>query len=335
MATLRSREDDEVHVTLEKLLPFLPPEQRCEARQIAPFVVAYRPLEHDSARPVDLELLRPDPDARRLCPPGTLNPFLHEPELLATRRGLEEGFSAFVAAGDETSAPMPIREWRDILRLDMLHTSRAVCHYTNGQRVVSEVELAQGRRHLALHHVLEEDILHGMPRRPSIDASKMLNVGIGQDIEAAACRFLEGPETTEVHVVTDDKVGTLSMRRWGSARADHGYRRQLLILTSGTRVGLTELNGDGGSPHSAYAVLNRLGEVLPNVRADTCATCRYFAFSRMSRDMSGASAGYCRDPARPRAHTQWVGFGETPVSVFDRCNRHEYVPDSERARPLG
>ena len=102
------------------------------------------------------------------------------------------------------------------------------------------------------------------------------------------------------------------------------------MLTIGDRSVWTELNEWAGAEFEPYAVLNHLATVLPGVEADTCATCCSFAFSGMSRDMSGGWMGYCRHPDAQEAPDR---SGPPSVSVSDRCDRYTMVLDVNRKHP--
>jgi hypothetical protein len=68
--------------------------------------------------------------------------------------------------------------------------------------------------------------------------------------------------------------------------------REGLLLTVEGRSAWTELGEwPEGAGFEPYAVLNYLPRILAGVEADTCATCRSFRFSGLSRDMSGGWIG--------------------------------------------
>ena len=156
-----------------------------------------------------------------------------------------------------------------------------------------------------------------------------MTVGTQSEVRELAIRWLSDAKEDKIAVRVHGSSGTMTWRTWGWIAGPAGYRRKGLVLTVGDRSVWTELNGWAGAEFEPYAVLNQLATVLPGVEADTCASCCSFAFSGMSRDMSGGWKGYCRHPDAQEGPDRRSPI----VSVCERCVRHSVVLDSNRKHP--
>src|SRR5262249_14008905 len=111
-----------------------------------------------------------------------------------------------------------------------------------------------------------------------------------------------GPRSTRagVRAPARDHRGEWALRLGGAARgrggpgavagADLGQR-----IAVGDEVFSAPMDVFDNGQAEAYPALRRVGEALAPLggRLVGCASCAWFRFSGMSRDMSGASTGYC------------------------------------------
>ncbi len=206
--------------------------------------------------------------------------------------------------------------------------------YFDGQRLASLVERAPQRVEVMLHEGLDAFLAftsaYGYPALPGPDA-----------ITCFAC--VEAAETWIGGALARVEVRALPVRR----EEGEGF-----ILLQACGVGpdhdrrfFVHLDGRSrevriGRDHEPYALLNDLSEALSDGYVRTCATCRSFRFSGMSRDMSGGSMGYC-ERRREAARASGIAFSGvdtvpphlTTISVYDTCAAHELVLDADRAIP--
>lgn len=289
-----------------------------DVEEIAPLIVTYRPTKLPSATALHREMLKPVPNPAALSPDAP-NRSAVEHNLRESIRSFESVFRDFARAG----AAHRLTSWQDLLRLNIRHVTGAERHYTNGQATVTCVG-TDGGLSVALHSDMELQ----SDFRPSFAASALDLVTDERQARSLAARWLAEAEERDVPVLVDGKPQTLKWRTWGAVPGPHGYRTRGLVLTVAGHSVWTQLDDCPGARFEAYAVVNRLPKILPGVEADTCATCRSFRFSGMSRDMSGGRIGYCMCPTRAS------GAGQPTVSVLDRCDEHSTIRDADREHPF-
>jgi hypothetical protein len=288
-------------------------------------LVAYRPRHQPRPNRLHQEMQKSKPDASKLFPEAP-NREAVEHNLRASIRTFEEALPGFA----QFEAGHRLLRWQDLLRLNLQHTTSAERHFTNGQSIVTRLKLEDGRFSVALHENLE-GFLSELQSWPSLRAHRLATVETEQESRALAIEWLSHVTETTIPVRIDGNPGTMSWRTWGWIAGSAGYRRQGLVLTVADRSVWTELDGQPGAKFEAYAVLNQLPTLLPGVEAETCATCFSFAFSGMSRDMSGGWTGYCRHPDAQEAPAPHRS--SPSVSVAYRCERYRKVLDRDRQHP--
>lgn len=218
------------------------------------------------------------------------------------------------------AGPEPAREVCDVaglVRRTLAHTVDPPAIYSNGQQVLTLVELRSGRYELAAH------------------ASPRELVGYCADysactpLEPGQCGWFASMEAAETHAfavlrnIVQNEFA-LADARTGAALEGSVWLQKLdsgrcWLLRHGDVVRRFRI-GARGEPRE---VLRRLDIGGACVRC--CATCAHFRFSGMSHDMSGGHAGYCgqREPAsagsgRPSPFNE-VWRTELLVSVQHMC----------------
>ena len=307
---------------LEEMTTYLERWKPVEVDEVGPLLVMYRPRRQPRPNRLHLEMLKQAPDPARLSPKA--------PNREAVEHNLRESIRAFESALPDFAQIEPghrLLRWQDLLQLNLQHATSAERHFTNGQATVTRLDLDDGRFSIALHDDMEA-FLSELATRPSLLAQRLVTVRTEDECRSVAIQWLSEVSEASIQVRVDGNQGTMSWRTWGWIAGPHGYRRRGLVLTIGDRSVWTELSEQPGAKFEAYAVLNHLATVLPGVEAETCATCSSFAFSGMSRDMSGGWTGYCRHP-----DAQEAGRRSPSVSVAHRCDRYSMVLDRDREHP--
>lgn len=249
----------------------------------------------------------------------------HEQDLLNSIKSFEEALPSF----GEADPGHRLATWRDLLRLNIQHASKAERHFSNGQSIVTVVSLDNGLFSLAFHD--EEglrDFLRPDPMATflSIRAPGLTTVKTTEEVQAAACRWLADAKESQVAVLVEGKLQTMTWRPWGCITIDSGYPKMGVVLKVGDRSAWVDVVLWEIAELNPYAVLNRLSEFLPGVEAATCATCRNFLTSGMTNQFYGGAVGVCGLAAE-----QWKeGQPHPNVEVTHRCDQYTMVPYAER-----
>jgi hypothetical protein len=218
---------------------------------------------------------------------------------------------------------------RDFLEMNIDHFCRPALLYTNGQAVVSLVRRNQGRFELAYHPSLSAFCRFGSDYEFGIlDANQIKFATTFDDAERSTHERLSHVATYALRVQTESELDELVLQPAGTGRRDtHGDHLETLIATFRGDSFRLQLGGRPGSDNEPYRVLNELRPA--GFHLVVCATCEHFHFSRMARDMSSGSKGYCTDPSRKNP-----GFSlSNIVSVRDWCPEYRFVADEERQTP--
>lgn len=287
--------------------------------------VAYRPTQLQGPTEWHLEMLRPEPAPDRI--------YRDAPNRAAVKHNLDGFVREFERAFQRhawRASGHRLEHWRDLLRLNIQHATTALRHVTNGQATVTLLQLTDGTFSVAQHEHLELFIgdleFLGLP---SLVPDRLEHSRTQTDAQAMACSWLSEVKAHSVSVRVQGQPAAMTWRLWGTTQGPNGHSRLGLVLTLGGRSVWAEVEPWIGAEREPYAVINNLSKYFPGVEAATCATCRHFAFSRMSGDMSGGWAGYCS-----LAQTQEPPGRKTPiVSVHERCDHHAFVADAERPQP--
>lgn len=282
--------------------------------------VSYQPTQLEEPTEWHVEMLRPAPDPDRIFCDATnraavtrnLDEFVREfDRAYRSQRWIESGHS--------------LESWRDLLRLNLQHVTAARRHVTNGQTTVTIVELGDGRYSVAHHDGLER-FIGSFIGLPSLVAARLTLAESEDEALAVAGSWVSEADESTVAVMRHGVPATMTWRTWGEMAAADGYSIAGLVLTLDGHCVWTELEPRMGAAAEPYAVLNSLSAPFPGVQAATCATCHHFAFSSMSRDMTGGWSGYCTLP-NP------AGGTGSSVSVLHRCASHALITDTQRACP--
>lgn len=299
---------------------------------LTPLVVRFRLDGTRSISPYLALLLARDEDTSTILP-GSPNRAGIQHNFETTRRLVRESYEEH--AGCELFREDGIDSPVAWLSLHVAHQADAGAWlYFDGQRLVSLVERAPRLVEAVLHDRLDTFLAftsaYGYPALPA-----------PHDFHRFAC--VEAAETWIAETLSRLEVRALPVRRasgedvmlWQASGAgpDHG-RRYLAHFDGRSRELCTSRE------HEPYEILNDLSEEIDGGHLRTCATCRSFRFSGMSRDMSGGSMGYC-DRRRVAARASRLAFEgmdtkpshKTIVSVFDTCPSHEVVLDADREIP--
>lgn len=313
-----------------KMTRYLAPWKPVDVEELRPLLVTYRPTRLPRSNALHREMLRPEPQSARLCSrwrsPWRLfstapNRDAVEQNLRQSIRGFENAFTAF----QQIETGHRLGSWQDLLRLNLQHVTKAERHYTNGQATATCVRAVEGLS-VGLHANIAS-VQSTIYVELSLVAHALVLVTTEREAREVASGWLASAKEEDVPVLVDGTPKRMKWRRWGDVPGDHGYRTTGLLLSVEGRSAWTELNEWAGARFEPYAVLNRLPTILTGVEADTCATCRSFRFSGMSRDFSGGWVGYCM-------HHDRASEGQHPTtSVHERCEHHAMIQDSEREHP--
>jgi len=226
------------------------------------------------------------------------------------------------------AGPEPAREVRDVaglIRRTLAHMVYPPTIYSNGQHVLTLVELGSGRYELANH---------GSPREL---------VGYCSDhsacmpLEPRQCTWFASIEAAETNAFA--VLRSIAQNEFALADARTGAAREgsvWLQTMDGGRCWLLR-HGDVvrrfriGACGEPREVLRRLD--LGGACVRCCATCTHFRFSGMSHDMSGGHAGYCgrREPASEGSGRSSlfneVWRTESLVSIQHMCPAWALAPD--------
>jgi hypothetical protein len=208
-------------IFLEKFEPYLEKWNPANVREIAQFVVAYKPER----------FLPPSSDIEDLL---TQDPSLAKFAGIPLRLEFEARFHEFEIAITDHE----LTDWQDLLRLNLRHATEADHHCTNGQALVTSVPMADGTCSLAAHTNLE-DFLSLSPSRPSLIPEQVVIARDENQKTQLACQWLESVERLSVPVRRMNAAGapdTMMWREWGFERFSDGSRRTGIILSFEDRI---------------------------------------------------------------------------------------------------
>ena len=311
---------------------------RIEVEDIFDERVAIREAEHLGDSLLRLRLARPlkvSPNHRYLLEGGrdlsTLFPEAPNREAVAynlqqVQRALAEAFAAQRGAALLRQAGVVAE--RDFLRFNVDHFSEPHSLYTNAQDVVSVVE-RHGRAFEVIPHAFPFSSLRGYLEFGSeFGPGKLADARMGARFATLAAaetwigRLLDRVRVTPLSLTKGDERRTVFLQEAGSRRGARGYPIQTFLLHHRGGVRKATVH-----PDESYRFLNQLD--LEGFRARSCATCVFFRFSGMSRDMSNGETGHCGKRAEdPEADLPGAGL----TGVFETCEQHEFVEDAARSR---
>jgi hypothetical protein len=235
------------------------------------------------------------------------------------REAVEYNLASLAKALDAALAGAAGMSRRDVLSLNIDHHCRPTYLYTNGQAVVSVV-LRNPARFEAVYH---RSLRCFNAFDSSFRAQDVLMAANFEDAQRAAVERLAAVETWSLGVRKGVELDEVVFQPAGSRTGSERYPLQILMVSfrgGGFRV---QTGGPPCGAHEEYRVLNELrpdGFVV-----EACATCQYFRFSGMTRDMSAGSAGYCTHPSNSTAAGRL-----THVSVRHFCPEYTFVEDHDR-----
>jgi hypothetical protein len=219
------------------------------------------------------------------------------------------------------------------LRFNVEHFCHPQFLYTNGQSLVSLVQGSDELFEVAVHASIDNFRWFGSHYGPRslLDPEGVRTFSSRQAAETWVHSHLSALHATTVSLIRGGEQRALLLQPAGTIYTRSPVRTYLAYHDGG----VVKLRIGPGEP---YAFLNDFE--LDGFRAGTCATCRHFRFSGMSRSMSHGSKGYCglrMERARAEGKTM-TGRDTVPssrlvVSVFDRCEAHEFIEDPQREIP--
>lgn len=214
---------------------------------------------------------------------------------------------------------------QDLLSLNLDHFCRPTCLYTNGQAIVSLVQRNPARFEVVYHPSLWHFNGFGSHCGGLISAEHVRIASSYEDAERIAQKRLSKVKTWTLRLRKGVELDVLVLQPAGSRTVAQGYAVKTLIASF--RADRFRVQMGGWGEHEPYRVLNELrpkGFII-----EACATCLYFRFSGMSRDMSAGSKGYCTHPCEKK-----TACGLPPlVSVCHFCPEYTFVADQERKHP--
>jgi hypothetical protein len=228
-----------------------------------------------------------------------------------------------------------VKSLADFVRLNIDHHCRPRYLYTNGQTAMTLALRGERCLEVAPHPSMEQLRGFGSVYGPwhLIDPAEIkLFSGLAAAETWIKARLSE-LSVQALPMLRGEQERTLLLQEAGFRRDEKGYPIQTYLAHFEGRITKLQIG-----PEEPYEFLNRL--VLDDFRVKSCATCKNFRFSGMSRDMSHGSSGYC-SPRRTEAAASGLprrGLDTTPssspvVSVFSGCGDYEFIEDAARPFP--
>lgn len=218
---------------------------------------------------------------------------------------------------------------RDLLAFNIDHFCRPAYLYTNGQAVASLVQRSQSRFELACHPSLSSykqfNSWHTV--NDLIQPENLQLVSSMDQAERVVAEVLSAVETYSLRARKGVDLAEVVLQPAGSIPGAQGYPLRTLIATFRDESFRVQMGGPPFGENEPYRILNELrpqGFVLM-----VCATCEHFQFSRLTRDWSAGSSGYC---ARALKNGGDLDISDK-VSVLHWCSEYSFVEDEERRRP--
>jgi hypothetical protein len=296
-----------------------------DVQHLGDSLLRLRPARPLKVSPYHRYLLEGGTDPSRLSPEAP-NRAAVESNLELARRGLAEAFAG--QRGATVLQRAGVETERDLLRLNVAHFSEPHWLYTNAQDVVSVVERA-GPVFEVIAHAYPFSSLHGYLQFGSeygpwrlVDARQGARFASLSAAETWIGVTLARVRVSPLSMAMGGERRTVFLQGAGARRGDRGYPIQTFLLHHPGGVRRERVK-----PGESYRFLNELD--LDGFRARTCATCRHFAFSGMSWDMSNGEAGYCEKRERDREARQ---PHDSMTGVFDACEQQEMIDDAARSR---
>ena len=220
-----------------------------------------------------------------------------------------------------------LRSRRDFLLFNIDHFCHPTYVYTNGQAIVSVVRRDDRRFEIVHHRSLSDfngfDSEYDQP--DFISADKVTIAASFRDAEWDARQKLSTVKTREFRMRKGGELDHLILQSTGSRTDKSGYPIEVYIGRFRGQEFRVEMGG--GEEHEPYRTLNELHR--DGFVVEACATCKYFQFSGMSRDMSSGSRGYCRHSSHG-GETNTLGV----VSVTYYCKWYTFCSDDKRPIPF-
>jgi hypothetical protein len=259
----------------------------CEPRWLSDGVLCLRFADTDRASPPYLAALLAGDDAASVMPEA--------PNRDGIAWQLDEIRKRFEAALTRWQAgPEPARQVRDVatlIRRTLAHMVNPLAIYSNGQFMLTLVELESGGYELARHGNARDLVEYCSIYSPCLP------------LESGQCQWFAHVEAAETNAFATLRrilleEFALADKRTGEALEGSVWLQSLggdrcWLLHHGDTVQRVRI-GARGEPREVLRGLD-----LGTACVRCCATCAHFRFSGMSHDMSGGRAGYCgrRQPA--------------------------------------
>ena len=253
------------------------------------------------------------------------------------RAGVQHNLTALAARLDMALPQMRDRPFgersailsrSDFLMLQIDHFCRPTYLYTNGQALVSLVQRRGTTFEVGYHRSLAAflDFCSESSAHAFLEAEDLQIAGSLEDAEKAARARLSTVQTWTLNLRRGIEIEQLVMQPAGSRRDDQGYREETLLADLQESQFRVTMGGGPCGKHEPYRVLNQL---RPNgFVIEACATCVYFRFSGMTRDMSAGSVGYCKFPLTKEPRSELIR-----VSVRYVCPEYTFIADQNREHP--
>ena len=206
-----------------------------------------------------------------------------------------------------------LTSFQDLLQRNVNHVYNPEFVYTNGQQIIT-VQKHADTYELALHRSYSAFIDFFSEYNQSLSLESLEDFDKLSDLELIVRRNLSRLELTMLNVFKKQshKVGFLQQVRHLPSYTHYlHFKGQIIPIT---------INRE----NEAYTVLNSLPELIEGYQIKACASCKHFAFSGLSRDMSEGSMGYCQLKFKMNEKTGVKQSSpEAIVSVFDECDKYQ------------
>lgn len=303
-----------------------------DVRHLAPHLIRFEFTEPRPVSPYHQALLEGEDTGRSILPEAPNREGIDH-NYRQLRAQIEGVFTAHQRSLAFTLAE--VKSPADVVRLNIDHHCRPRYVYTNGQTAVTLALRGERCLEVAPHPSMEQILGFGSVYGPwhLIDPAEIKCFSGLAAAETWITARLSKLSVRALPMLRGEQERALLLQHAGFRRDEKGYLIETYLAHFEGRV--TRLQIGHQEP---YEFLNRL--VLDDFRVKSCATCKNFRFSGMSRDMSHGSSGYCL-PRRteaaasglPRQGQDTTPSSSTVVSVFSGCEDYTFIEDAARPFP--
>lgn len=231
-----------------------------------------------------------------------------------------------------------VKDFKDLLKINIDHTYNPIYIYTNGQKIVTMVK--RGKLfEIALHKDYHKffGFFSEYNRDISLEIYRLKRFNSLVAAETEIRILLSKLDFSTLVAFQGKSEKNILMQNCGYRSGEQGYSIWTHLIHFNGKTFPIEIQHAGWSKKEPYRILNEMSSNLEGYKVKSCATCKHFMFSGMSRDMGGGASGYCNKRMEKSPKTKdrekirkAFDLNNVHVSVFNLCDDYSFILDKDR-----